>query len=238
MKRRKPREAVTVTVLPEAEVIEQINRLHGEIEGHCAAVHEHACNALHKAKRVGELLANMKKRQNHGQWSAWLKKNFHASRETARLYVRIWRRWSKIEQALAKEGVNAMTLQDARRLIEQTRKKPPKCDDDVRFVQRRIGQLLEPFSPAERWLVRNHFDAVFEKCMAELRVLADDLHEAHETRDAALSGLDHEDIDELTFEQDDIHQEFKSKVRRLGAKATTEFQRQILDAECPLAGVA
>lgn len=80
--------------------------------------------ALTHARAAGGYLCKAKKNCRHGDWTAWLQENFHASEETARVYMRIWNHWSKI-QYLATES-KQLTLAEALELIRVPKQSKPK----------------------------------------------------------------------------------------------------------------
>ena len=80
--------------------------------------HEGAClsklrSALLDAKAAGDVLAELKRRTKHGEWTKRLRENFDGSPETARVYMRIAANWRKIVAA----GLDSATLEDVRYYI-------------------------------------------------------------------------------------------------------------------------
>ena len=109
---------------------------------------------------------------------------------------------------------------------------------------RRFGQLVAETTPDEQRLLVENLEIVFQKMLDELRPLVPELSAAKRKMDEALDALTKSPADDLdealtdrTCDQDDIHTAHRFTVRKLGRSATSDFQRQILDAECPVAGI-
>jgi hypothetical protein len=88
---------------------------------------------VHHARFAGSALLEMKRRCQHGDWTAWLKANFDGSPETANLYMRIARKWDVIV-AHGLDNIPDWTLRDLRwflaepRPLQEPKPKPPELD--------------------------------------------------------------------------------------------------------------
>jgi Protein of unknown function (DUF3102) len=81
-----------MTTIIEQSTVEEINRLHGELQGL-------AVNALDQAIRIGELLFDMKRSLEHGKWLSWLHCNVSFSERTARNYMRVFQERARLKSA-------------------------------------------------------------------------------------------------------------------------------------------
>ena len=53
--------------------------------------------SLEKARQIGELLAEQKRRSGDGEWEPWLRKNLGWKKTQAVLYIRISRYWEEVK---------------------------------------------------------------------------------------------------------------------------------------------
>jgi hypothetical protein len=93
--------------------------LAGRINAEHAAVSAAMRQGLEHARRAGELLCEARQHVPHGDWEGWLAEHFHGSARTARLYMRVFRRW--LELPAAHENGNALPLREAARLLATPR---------------------------------------------------------------------------------------------------------------------
>jgi hypothetical protein len=77
--------------------------------------------AVRHARAAGDALRAAKKEVGHGGWTDWLDANFHGSRETARAYMRVSRKWKTLEPQLARGD---LTLEEALEALRH--RKPPE----------------------------------------------------------------------------------------------------------------
>ena len=73
---------------------------------------------IHHAKDAGDALRAAKPGVGHGHWLAWLDRNFRASAETARVYMRISEYWEShiLPEMETDEG---LTIEKARQIIRR-----------------------------------------------------------------------------------------------------------------------
>lgn len=88
---------------------DQANEEHRQAE---AAMTE----ALVHARNAGEALNEAKDRTPHGSWGDWVRDHFEGSARTARLYQRIARNWTRIED---RQRVADLSLRGAVRLLRE-----------------------------------------------------------------------------------------------------------------------
>ena len=55
-----------------------------------------AIEAIHHARRAGEMLSQAKAELQHGEWLPWLASNFNLSSRTAQNYMRLAARWESL----------------------------------------------------------------------------------------------------------------------------------------------
>jgi len=72
--------------------VAQILKLHGEIL-------DAARTSLPKAIKIGELLAGIKNKLEHGQWLPWIQKNLSFSERTAQNYLRFFEEKDRLKNA-------------------------------------------------------------------------------------------------------------------------------------------
>lgn len=87
--------------------------------------------AIAHAAISGQCLCAVKDRLDHGQFTAWLEQHFRASVETARVYMRIWKRWEEISAELERNP--DLTLEDALQFLKLEKKsfmELPTTDED------------------------------------------------------------------------------------------------------------
>jgi hypothetical protein len=81
-----------MTTTLEQSTVEEINRLHGDLQGL-------AVNALDRAIRIGELLCAKKRSLEHGKWLPWLKANIAFSERTAQNYMGVFQKRARLKSA-------------------------------------------------------------------------------------------------------------------------------------------
>jgi hypothetical protein len=136
-------------------VTEQINQHH-------ALAEQAGGVAIHHAIQAGELLAEMKSRLKHGQWTAYLEANFEGSVRTAQGYMRLATNRGQIAQASSIEG--ALKALAAPRANTQepadlpTRDQPAEMTPTQRMVFRAWLRAARPV--LRRWMpdVRDQLD--------------------------------------------------------------------------------
>lgn len=88
---------------------DSLKRRLGELKEAANSNHTKAASVLKKAldhaRQAGEALCEAKKRLGgRGKWTRWLRDNFEASIETARVYMRVARTWDDERVAAARQG--------------------------------------------------------------------------------------------------------------------------------------
>jgi hypothetical protein len=129
-----------MTDLSELTIPDLVKQINTEYEAILVAERSN----LAKAIAIGEKLAACKRRLEHGEWEAWLRKNCpKLSLETARLYMRLAAGQEELaKQAKAKSvSVTDMTISDAREALAKPRsaegsKAKPKAAT--------LGAVVEP----------------------------------------------------------------------------------------------
>lgn len=83
--------------MPQKKTLQQLaneaNQHHAEVEGSLRA-------SLESARQAGIALHAVKQQVAHGEWGQWLEANFKSSKETARVYMRIARKWNQLSEEL------------------------------------------------------------------------------------------------------------------------------------------
>ena len=129
---------------PEA-LVEKADRLHRKAE---AARKDMA----RYAKQAGDHLLAAKKKLKHGKWKPWIKKHFHASYETAVIYMRLAKdcNWERIERELDRN--KSLSLNEAVKAIKiRIKGNVAERRDELRKIEagryehsiRRLGHLLK-----------------------------------------------------------------------------------------------
>jgi hypothetical protein len=81
-----------------------------ELAARANACHERVIasvrKSLYAARDAGRALIKAKKLVGHGNWDRWKEQNFDASKETARIYMRIAREWADVKELMS----NGQTL--------------------------------------------------------------------------------------------------------------------------------
>lgn len=72
--------------------------------------------ALVHARNAGEALNGAKDRTPHGSWGDWVREHFEGSERTARLYQRIARNWSRLED---RQHVADLSIRGAVRVLQE-----------------------------------------------------------------------------------------------------------------------
>ena len=70
---------------------------------------------IHHAKDAGDALRAAKQRVGHGNWLKWLRTNFEASAETARVYMRVSEHWETTILPVMED--ETLTLEKARQIL-------------------------------------------------------------------------------------------------------------------------
>jgi hypothetical protein len=91
--------------------------LANEIRHEHASAEAAAAKAIDHARRAGELLQRAKAQVGHGKWLNWVSRRCGFSDRTARVYMRVARRWEELE---AKRQTSAnLSVKDALRLLAE-----------------------------------------------------------------------------------------------------------------------
>lgn len=105
----------------------KLNNLAARANEAHSIVLSHLYKAVFHAKDAGDALRAAKPQVGHGNWLKWLKANFDASAETARVYMRVSEYWdTTILPAMDKD--DAFTLERARQIL---RRPPSEIEDGV-----------------------------------------------------------------------------------------------------------
>ena len=80
-----------------------VAQLKGTANDNHKAIMGAARTTVEHARQAGEALLKLKELVGHGDWQAWLKKNFQGSPETARLYARIADNWKIVVKCIDEE---------------------------------------------------------------------------------------------------------------------------------------
>jgi hypothetical protein len=88
----------SVNALQRIETTPTPENLAGEINHYHAKCEEAAGQAVSCAKEAGDRLLKAKESLGHGQWTAWLQKNFEGAPRTAQAYMRIANNWGELQQ--------------------------------------------------------------------------------------------------------------------------------------------
>lgn len=98
--------------------LERVNRFAEQANEAHAGVLAHLRKAVYYAKEAGDSLRSVKQGVGHGNWLKWLEKNFEASAETARVYMRISEYWDTHILPVMQED-EGLTLAQAREIIRR-----------------------------------------------------------------------------------------------------------------------
>lgn len=113
---------------------------------------EHAINdALHHARRCGDLLIQAKAECDHGEWKAWIGEHFTGSYRTAAAYMRIARGWDALQ---AKVQTSApLGIDGALRILSAPREEPPLADapDPRAQFSRQVINEIRRLAPGVRF---------------------------------------------------------------------------------------
>lgn len=107
---------------PTAELTTLADRANEEHRAAEAAMNE----ALHHARNAGEALNEAKEQTPHGSWGDWVRDNFEGSARTARLYQRIARNWSRLED---RQHVADLSIRGADRLLRDSERAAEESPD-------------------------------------------------------------------------------------------------------------
>jgi hypothetical protein len=83
---------VQMTLTVQQNQVEEINRLHGELE-------QYAMDVIDRASRLGELLCAVKKQLHHGEWLPWLGSNVAFSERAAQNYMWVFQNRTVLKSA-------------------------------------------------------------------------------------------------------------------------------------------
>lgn len=133
---------------------------------HAAAVAS-AGAALAHAAEAGRLLLAVKRATPHGTFGAWVRAHCpDVAPRTARLYMRVARRWSELEAA--QQNGNALPLREAARLLAEPHRSPD-TEPDAWGVHDMLAQRAAIYEG----LVALEGDLAVAGDLAALRVVVD-----------------------------------------------------------------
>lgn len=120
-----------------------------------------ARSALEHARNAGELLLEAKGQVEHGKWTAWIREHVEFAPRTARLYMRIARRWPELEAHT--ENGNALPIREAAGLLAEPKAKKERdstpdgiIEDPERWPvpEGHAALMFDPFGRGDRVWVR------------------------------------------------------------------------------------
>ena len=113
--------------------------------------------AIHHAKEAGDALRAAKLRVGHFNWLTWLKANFDASAETARVYMRISMYWdTQLLPAMEKD--EGLTNEKARQILRRP----------TRTSNADIENSAVPLTKPEADLMKDELTRYFKKWLADM----------------------------------------------------------------------
>jgi hypothetical protein len=124
--------------------IDQINRLHAELNGLAIA-------AIDRAIHIGELLCREKETINHGEWLPWLRAHISFSERTANNYMSVFRNRERLKSA------NVADLSEAYRMLSDRAANTLHSDDDGPKPRMSYAEAAE----LQRQIIEN-FHRIFE----------------------------------------------------------------------------
>jgi len=163
------------------ELAEQANQHHREVKMAWRGALEHA-------KQAGDALLEARRiTGRRGKWGRWVRSNFEASMETARIYQRIARNWNHplVKKAKA-AGITVDSIATFLKIIRG--KKLPvvrvkqdelgpyleysekdKADMARRIIREQFAQRLRELQPDELFLLETEFEREWESLYGHLR---------------------------------------------------------------------
>lgn len=81
-------------IIPQSEIVSQINELHAKAESLVKSAKENASEAIAYAVECGKYLHAQKKSLPHGSWIAWIGENCNFCRKSATNYINLYRKFS------------------------------------------------------------------------------------------------------------------------------------------------
>ncbi len=122
--------------LSDEQVIQFVNESH-------RAVRDSLGDNLFKRKQIGDALAEMRERVQHGHWLAWVEENCEFAKRQAQNYLKISECWEALQEKLAKAHPTALLkLEDSgmdaalRLLRKPKKKKKPKRPESEESEER------------------------------------------------------------------------------------------------------
>jgi hypothetical protein len=137
--------------------VEEINRLHGELQSLATDVRD-------RAIRIGELLCDMKRSLEHGKWLSWLHCNVSFSERTARNYMRVFQEGARLKSANVADLTAAYLELD--KPSAESEQQSATNSDHSRFLENLRKELESPKSPgvAELKKIYQFFRSNAETC--------------------------------------------------------------------------
>jgi hypothetical protein len=110
-----------------------------QINTHHTAAAEAIGTTLEHARAAGVLLAAAKAQMPHGEWTAWLDAHFDGSARTARLYMRLARRWEDLPKTATplpiREAVRLLAEPDSPSRFDELSAKVQAAREALRAVE-------------------------------------------------------------------------------------------------------
>ena len=104
----------------------RINQEHQLVEQAAHSAEQAAHSALEHAYRAGELLFLAKTDIKHGDFTPWVKENFVGSVRTAQAYIRVYKKWDRLERRNAVADLSDLPLRGALKELSEPRSQKPK----------------------------------------------------------------------------------------------------------------
>lgn len=158
-------------------MVEQANGMHKTASSLLA-------QSLDKAREAGELLMEAKRRVPYKRWTTFLRKHFVSSVETARVYMRVARKWN--DPRIVDSKLGKMSPTSIKGFLDIVSNKPKSPDDqptpvaDVKAAEKdamrqelrqSFGELLKRLDRTELKVLEEHFDDLADRLHGRLREL-------------------------------------------------------------------